>query len=109
MMAERAVAISHTTIMQWVIQYVPEFEKRWHRFARVVGCSWRAEETYTLIKGRWHYLYRAVDKQCRTVDLLLREDRAIEAAQAFFRKALISHPDRLHVRLAQARSAVAAN
>ena len=28
MMAERGVIMSHTTIMRWVIRYVPEFEKR---------------------------------------------------------------------------------
>src|SRR5439155_25332498 len=41
-----------------------------------------------------HYLYRAVDKQGRSVDFTLRPDRGIAAAQAFFRKALASHPDR---------------
>src|SRR5437870_9513143 len=46
------------------------------------------------IKGKWHYLYRAVDKQGRSVDFMLRSDRGIAAAQAFFRKALTSHPDR---------------
>jgi len=40
MMAERAVVVSHTTIMRWVIRYAPEFEKRWSRFSRSVGCSW---------------------------------------------------------------------
>jgi transposase-like protein len=35
-----------------------------------------------------HYLYRAVDKQGKTVDFLPRRDRGIAAAQAFFRKAL---------------------
>lgn len=40
---------------------------------------------------RWHYLYRAVDKQGRTVDCLLREDRGIEAATAFFQKALATN------------------
>jgi len=63
------------------------------RFARVVGCSWRADETYILI-GRWYYLHRAVDKQGRTVDFVLREDRGIEVAQAFFRGPLTSQPDR---------------
>jgi len=63
------------------------------RFARVVGCSWRAHETYILI-GRWYYLHRAVDKQGRTVDFVLREDRGIEVAQAFFRGPLTSQPDR---------------
>jgi transposase-like protein len=46
MMAERGVIISHTTIMRWVIRYVPEFEKRWNRFARSIGSSWRVDETY---------------------------------------------------------------
>ena len=94
MMAERGVIISHTTIMRWVIRYVPEFEKRWNRFARSIGSSWRVDETYISIKGKWHYLYRAVDKQGRSIDFMLRPDRGIAAAQAFFRKALASHPDR---------------
>src|SRR5882762_9006143 len=92
LMADRGVAVSHTTIMRWVIRYVPEFEKRWNRFARPVGRSWRVDETYISVRGRWHYLYRAVDKQGKTVDFLLRPDRGIAAAQAFFRKALASHP-----------------
>ena len=94
MMAERGVIISHTTIMRWVIRYVPEFEKRWNRFARSIGSSWRADETYISIKGKWHYLYRAVDKQGRSIDFMLRPDRGIAAAQAFFRSALALHPDR---------------
>ena len=40
------------------------------------------------VRGKWHYLYRAVDKRGKTVDFLLRPDRGIAAAQAFFRKAL---------------------
>jgi transposase-like protein len=88
MMAERGIIVSHTTILRWVIRYVPEFEKRWSRFARPVNTSWRVDETYINISGRWSYLYRAVDKHGKTVDFLLRPDRTIAAAQAFFRKAL---------------------
>ena len=51
MMAERDVIVSHTTIMRWVIRDVPEFEKRWNRFARSIGRSWRVDETYISIKG----------------------------------------------------------
>jgi hypothetical protein len=40
MMAERGVIISHTTIMRWVIRYVPEFEKRWKRFAFLGKWCW---------------------------------------------------------------------
>jgi len=90
LMAERGVPVAHSTILRWVTRYVPEFEKRWNRFARPVGTSWRVDETYIAIRGKWHYLYRAVDKRGRTVDFLLRSDRGIAAAQAFFRKALAS-------------------
>jgi transposase-like protein len=49
---------------------------------------------YVPIRGKWHYLYRAVDKQGKTVDFLLRRDRGIAAAQAFFRKALVTNLNR---------------
>jgi transposase-like protein len=71
MMAERGVAVSQTTILRWVQRFVPEFEKRWQRYAQPVGTSWRVDETYIRVKGRWTYLYRAVDKQGHTVDFLV--------------------------------------
>ena len=83
MMAERGVVMSHTTIMRWVMRYVPEFEKRWHCFSRSTGSSRRVDETYIAIKGIWRYLHRAVDKQRMTIDFLLQDDRGIEAAKAF--------------------------
>jgi transposase-like protein len=94
MMAERGVTVAHSTILRWVCRYVPEYEKRWNRFSRPVGTSWRTDETYISIRGKWHYLYRAVDKQGKTVDFLLRRDRGIAAAQAFFRKALATNLNR---------------
>ena len=94
MMAERGVEVSHTTILRWVVRYVPEFEKRWNRHARRIGSSWRVDETYVSIRDKWHYLYQAVDKQSKSVNFLLRRDRGIAAAQTFFRKALATNPTR---------------
>jgi transposase-like protein len=62
MMAERGPSMAHTRIMRWVQRYAVEFEKRWRRFARAVGRSWRVDEIYVKIRGEWCYLYRAVDR-----------------------------------------------
>src|SRR3954452_9662705 len=88
MMDERGIVLAHTTILRWVQRYVPEFEKRWGRYARSIGGSWRCDETYIKGQGRWTYLYRSVDKHGRTVDFLLSERRDVAAAKHFFRKAM---------------------
>jgi transposase-like protein len=78
---------AHTTIMRWVHHYAPEFERRWNRFARPAGPSWRVDETYVKIRGQWVYLYRAVDRAGKTVDFRLSSRRDVAATKAFFRKA----------------------
>ena len=88
MMGERGLGIAHTTILRWVQHYAPEFTKRWDRFARVVGGSWRMDETYVKVRGEWTYLYRAVDKAGKTVEFHLSRKRDVNAAKAFLRKAM---------------------
>jgi len=91
LMAERGLAITHTTIMRWVVRFVPVWEQRWQRYALPVGRSRRVDETYIKVRGHWVYLYRAVDKQGRTVDFYLSEHRDVAAAKAFLRKAIVHH------------------
>jgi len=88
MMADRGIRLTHTTILRWVQHYLPEFEKRWSRYARPVGRSWRTDETYIKVGGRWVYLYRAVDKAGRTVDFFLSRNRDVNAAKTFLRSAM---------------------
>ena len=88
MMGERGIGLAHTTILRWVQHYTPEFEKRWNRYARSVGGSWRCDETYIKVKGEWAYLYRAVDKAGKTVDFYLSRKRDVNAAKTFLRKAM---------------------
>ena len=74
--------------MRWVQRFVPEFQKRWNRFAREAGRSLRVDETYVKIPRQWNYLYRAVDREGQTVDFRLNAKRDVRAAKAFFRRAL---------------------
>ena len=62
-----------------------ELEKRIHRpHLRMSNGSWRVDETYVRVKGRWMYLYRAVDSRGQTVDFLLAARRDTAAAKRFF-------------------------
>src|SRR5260221_6950605 len=88
MMGERSVAVDHATLNRWVIKYAPEFEKAFRPQQRPVGRSWRLDETYVKIKGKWAYLYRAVDKEGHTIDFLLTPTRDQDAAEAFLHKAI---------------------
>jgi transposase-like protein len=88
----------------------PEFEKKWKRYARNIGLSWRVDETYMKVRGEWTYLYRVVDGEGCTVDFWLSKRRDVNAAKCFMRRALREHGDPLSITLdayAASRRAVA--
>ena len=95
MMAERGVEVDHTTIMRWVHQYSPEMEKKVRRYLRPTNDSWRVDETYIKVKGKWKYFYRAVDSNGDTIDFMLSTKRNRKAAKKFFKKALSSNHNQI--------------
>ncbi|NHZ81389.1 IS6 family transposase [Massilia sp. CCM 8695] len=97
MMEECSVSVDHSSINRWAIRFLPLIEKMARKHKRPVGCSWRMDETYIKVKGVWKYLYRAVDKQGKTVDFLLTAKRDMAAAKRFFDKAIVAngYPDKI--------------
>ena len=94
LLAERGLQADHTTIWRWVQRYGPELEQRRRRQLKPTNQSWRVDETYIRVKGRWCYLYRAIDSMGATIDFLLSALRDAAAAKCLFRQALCdpSHP-----------------
>jgi IS6 family transposase len=94
LLAERGLEADHTTIWRWIQRYGPELEQRLRRHLKPTNKSWRVDETYLRVKGRWCYLYRAIDSTGATIDFLLSALRDAAAAKRLFRQALSdrSHP-----------------
>jgi len=88
MMEERGVTVDHSTVSRWAIRFLPLLEKTFRKYKRPVGGSWRMDETYIQVKGVWKYLYRAVDRDGKTIDFLLTAKRDKAAAKHFFDKAM---------------------
>src|SRR3954467_9170885 len=88
MMEERGVSVDYSSINRWAIRFLPLIETMARKHKRPVGSSWRMDETYIKVKGVWKYLYRAVDKEGKTVDFLLTAKRDASAARRFFEKAM---------------------
>ena len=55
MMAERGVAVDHTTLYRWVQRYAPELEKRTLWYQNRLCHSSRVDETYVKVRGKWKY------------------------------------------------------
>ncbi len=71
MLQEREISVNRSTIYRWFIEYAPALRKKLRRrqFIRA-DSSWQLDETYVKVKGKWHYLYRAINKQGETLDFI---------------------------------------
>jgi len=84
---ERGVKVDHSTLNRWFLRYAPVLEKRLRGFRKPHCGHVRIDETYIKVKGKWKYLYRAIDKDGTAIDFLLTSKRNMKAALRFFKKA----------------------
>ncbi|SEU02723.1 DDE domain-containing protein, partial [Enterococcus malodoratus] len=86
MLYDRGIQVCHTTIYRWVQEYGRILYQIWKKRNRKSCYSWKMDETYIKIKGKWHYLYRAIDADGFTLDIWLRKKRNTQAAYAFLKR-----------------------
>lgn len=68
-MSDRGIHVCHTTVYRWVKEYSQVIYCLWKKRNRLAGDSWRMDETYIKVKGKWHYLYRDIDSSGLTLDI----------------------------------------
>jgi IS6 family transposase len=89
-LAERGVLIDQSTIYRWVQRFLPLFCEVARKYRAPVGPDWRVDETYARIRGRWQYIYRALDGDGQIVDAYVSPTRDATAARRFFEQAIVS-------------------
>jgi putative transposase len=87
-MAERGVEIDSATLNRWVVKFSPLIAASAKARKKPTAVSWRMDETYIKVRGKWTYLYRAVDRDGQTLDFMLSERRDTAAAGRFFKRAV---------------------
>jgi len=99
LMEERGADLDHSTVQKWVVHYAPQLELEFRKRKKAVGRSWKMDETYIKVNGKWVYLYRAVDKEGSTIDFMLSEKRDRPAVLKFFKKAIGSSglPEKVNI------------
>ena len=88
LLAARGILVSHEAIRKWCQKFGPEYaQKLRYRQARP-GDKWHLDEVRIVIKGEVHWLWRAVDQDNQTLDILMQKRRDKRAAKRFFKKLL---------------------
>jgi transposase, IS6 family len=94
-MKERGLDVDHSTVFRWVQRYAPEMNKRIRPHLKMSGTSYQVDETYIKVGKSCKYLYRAVDKEGRTIEFMLSAKRDVSAAKRFFKKMMRAEHRRL--------------
>ena len=104
LLASRGVIVSYEAIRQWTLKFGQTYANTLRRQQPKRGDKWHLDEVVLTINGKHHYLWRAVDQEGYTLDILVQSRRDRKAAKRFFRKllkGLVLRPARHRDRQAQ--------
>ena len=87
-LAARGIAVSYETIREWGLRFGRLFANELKRRRPRPGDKWHLDEVFLRIRGKVHYLWRAVDQHGVVLDILVQSRRNAKAAKRFFRKLL---------------------
>ncbi len=88
LLAERGVTVSHEAVRLWCFKFGPAFAKKLRRRRGQPGDTWHLDELFIRIRGERYYLWRAVDQDGETLDILVQKRRNTKASKRFFRNLL---------------------
>ena len=91
LLAERRISVSHESMRLWCIKCGSVFARRLRRKHRGFGDTFYVDEGFVKIRGKQHYLWRAVDQDGDGVDVFLQDRRDGRAAKRFFRRLIRRH------------------
>ena len=91
LLAERGIAVSYESIRQWCNRFGPEYARKMKKRHGQLGDTWYLDDVIIKISGELHYLWRAVDRDRYTMDILVQKRRNKAAAKRFFLMLLKGH------------------
>ena len=91
MLAARGIEVTYETVRQWALKVGQQTAKRIRARSSTFGDRWHLDEVVIAIKGKHHWLWRAVDQNGYVLDVLVQSRRNSKAAERLMRKLLRKH------------------
>ena len=88
LLAERGITVTYETVRQWCRKFGPAYACKFKKRQGRLGDTWDIDEVFVTIQGQRQYLWRAVDQDGDTIDILVQRRRNKQAAVRFFRRLL---------------------
>ena len=91
LLAQRGITVSYESIRLWCNKFGSKYAQRLRRKHQGYGDTFYIDEVFVRIRGKQHYLWRAVDQDGEVVDVFLQKRRDGKAAKRFFKRPLKNH------------------